>query len=355
MKKPSIWRFKNNQQLILFFLVITISILASVFLLPLVEKSYFIKVFALFTGKVVVAISSIIGFSVQFDSAIGKVQFLEKYQSLVLPVGAYSYYFLILYLFFLVPLKNYLSIIGLCIFTFLFLAFRAASITSIFLLNNGKVHGVLPLFLDPLVYIPMFFSLLFIIKNNEILYIQYKKIESLFVPIIHVPLHKVVLFLILIPPLPRVFLTYLNVDILNFIVSFTLKGSQIILHQLGYIATISTKFLILNRYSIQLEYPCLGLSVITIIYIFVFVIRANWLNKLVFLALFTAFFSLMNSFRLAMALVYLQNISKTAQIDKTTIHDIITYFMYLVAFASLLLFHFWFQDLNLKKIFKPKM
>jgi len=104
-----------------------------------------------------------------------------------------------------------------------------------------------------------------------------------------------------------------------------------------------------------LEYPCLGLSVITIIYIFVFVIRANWLNKLVFLALFTAFFSLMNSFRLAMALVYLQNISKTAQIDKTTIHDIITYFMYLVAFASLLLFHFWFQDLNLKKIFKPKM
>jgi hypothetical protein len=56
-----------------------------------------------------------------------------------------------------------------------------------------------------------------------------------------------------------------------------------------------------------------------------------------------------------MALFYLQNLSKAAQIDTTTIHDVITYFMYLVAFASLLLFHFWFQDLNLKKIFKPKM
>ncbi len=351
MKMPSIWRLwsKNNQHLILFLFVITISLLASVFLFPLVEKSYFISAFAIFTGKVVVAISSTLGYSVQFDSAIGSVHFLDKYQSLVLPVGAYGYYFIILFLFFLVPLKNYLSIIGLCIFTILFLALRAASITTIFLLFKGQVHGVLPLFLDPLIYLPMVFSLLFIIKKNEMLYIQYKKIESLFKPIINVPLHKVVIFLILIPPLPRVFLTYLNVESLNYIVSFTLKGSQFILHQLGYYASISTKYLILNRYTIQLEYPCLGLSVIAIIYIFVFVIRANWLNKLVFLALFTAFFSLMNSFRLAMTLVYLQNVSKASRVDTTTIHDTITYFMYLVAFASLLLYHFWFQDLNLWK------
>lgn len=44
----------------------------------MVEKSYFFKVFAIFTGKIVVATSSILGYNVVFDSVSGKVQFFEK-------------------------------------------------------------------------------------------------------------------------------------------------------------------------------------------------------------------------------------------------------------------------------------
>lgn len=351
MKLPMIiglWD-KKNQHLRLFLWVIAFCIIAYLFLWPLVEKTYFIKVFAIFTGKLVVAISSVLGYSVLFDGVSGKVQSSEKIINLVLPVGAYSFYFITLILFLLVPLKNYLSIIGLCVFTFLFLALRAASITTIFLLYKGQVHGILPLFLDPLVYIPMFFSLLFILKNNATLYFHYQRLERLFSQIINIPLQHVILFLILIPPLPRVLLTYINVDIINSIVTFTLNGSQFILKLLGFNAIVTTKYLILNQQSIQLENPCLGLGVVTIIYIFIFVIKANWLNKVVFLALFTTFFSLMNSFRLAMTLIYIQDVSNLTKYDRVTIHDAITYFMYLVAFGSLIFFHFWFQDVNLRR------
>jgi len=340
---------KKNQQLILFMSVMAISTIAYLFLWPMVEKSYFFKVFAIFTGKIVVATSSILGYYVVFDGVSGKVQFFEKNISLVLPVGAYSYYFITLFLFLLVPLKKFISIIALCIFTFLFLALRAASISLVFLLYKDQVHGILPLFLDPLVYIPMVFSLFFIIKNNTTLHFQYKKLETLFSTILNIPLHKVILLLILIPPLPRVLLTYINVDIINSIVTFTLKGSQFILNQLGFNAFVTTKYLILNQQSIQLENPCLGIGVVTIIYIFIFVIKANWINKFIFLVLFTAFFSIMNSFRLAMTLIYIQNVSTTTQIDRAAVHDIITYFMYLVAFGSLILFRFWFQDLKFKR------
>lgn len=308
-----------------------------------------VGLFRQLTAYISLGLSDLLGERATYDSQTGTISSVTKHIKLVLPTGSYLFYTILLFFYLLVPPQKIVYVIALIAFTVIFVSLRASAITVINLFYSHQLHNILLLWIDPLIYIPMLISVGFIVRHNKLLNILYFKVDALFKPIINVSLFTIMLLMILLPPLPRVLLTYIDTNLLDSIVTFTLKGSQLMLSLFDYSTVVSTKFITYNNSIIQLEYPCLGLGVVTIITIFVLLIRANWLNKLTFLLFFIFLFSLMNSLRLAVTLLYIDRVAGTAGFDKVQTHDYITYFMYIVAFLSFLAYYFWYQDLVLIK------
>jgi exosortase/archaeosortase family protein len=161
-----------------------------------------------------------------------------------------------------------------------------------------------------------------------------------------VKIETVVLLLILLPPWPRIILNYIGNETIRWITDSMLNVSRIIIEWTGKHAYIYDKTILLGQKSISLEQPCLGLGVATIVIILIAVTRSKLPNKLLFIPVFLIFFALMNSFRLAITLLYIQTIPVLSATIKVNIHDTITYFMYVVAFGAFIVYLFWFQNLN---------
>ena len=343
----------NKKQMYLFVIVTLFSVVFYLFIWDYFKTTHLfellVNMFRQLTASITVGLSDLLGKEVEYNPQTGTVSSGIKHVNLVLPTGSYLFYTVLLFFYLLVPARKVLTVIALILFTAVFVSFRASAITVINLFYSHQVHNILLLWIDPLIYIPMFLSVGFIIRQNKLLNMLYAKVDDLFRPIVSIPLFYIVLAMILLPPLPRVLLTYIDTNLLDAIVGFTLKGSQWLLSLFGYFTVVSTKFITYNHSIIQLEYPCLGLGVVTIITIFVLVIRANWLNKISFLLFFIFLFSFMNSIRLAVTLLYIDRVSGTAGFDRVQTHDYITYFMYVVAFLSFIAYYFWYQDLVLIK------
>lgn len=348
-KDLTLFFIQNKKQLYVPCFVLVLSMFFYFFLWDYFAASaffeFFVNLFRQLTGKLTIFISELLGQKALFDIKTGTIISTEKQVNIVLPTGAYQFYTILLFFYLLVPIKKIKTVFSIILFTVFFISFRASVITTINLFYNHQVHNILLLWIDPLIYIPMLMSVAFIIKENNLLHQLYTRLNGLFKPIVSVSLFSIILLMIFIPPLPRVLLTYLGGNLLDSIVTFTLKGSQAILLWFDYNTEISTKFITFNDSIIQLEYPCLGLGVVTIITIFVMVLKANRVNKIAFLFLFIFLFSFTNSLRLAVTLLYMDKASGGADFDRAQTHDYITYFMYMVAFLSFIVYYFWFQDI----------
>jgi exosortase/archaeosortase family protein len=263
-------------------------------------------------------------------------------------VSSYRFYLAAFFLLFIVPVRDYKYSLLILASSLILIALRAASITIIQLVYPHDM--ILLLWIDPIIYIPMFAIILFVANRTPLLRALYNKINDKFSPLLIISLPQLVLLLLLLTPLPRVILNYLDKTIINGLVKMTLEISKALLNYFGYQTIVTSNFIFLGKFWLRLEQPCLGIGVVTIIWILINSVRGKWYNKFVFLTIFSILFVIMNSIRLSVLLVFIQN-TYSSGLNKIELHDSITYFMYLFAFISFLAYYFWFQDVKLESIF----
>jgi len=298
------------------------------------------------TGQLSVWIANLLGQFPTFDYLTCHLSLNDNVKSLVMPTEAYKFYVIGFILLLLVPIKEYKYSFLLLVSSLLFIALRAAFITIIQLIYPQDM--ILLLWIDPLIYIPMLVIILFVSNRNQIIKPLYDKICDLFSPLLYVSLPTLILVLLLVTPIPRVLLNYLDKGIIDGLTTVTLQISKIILGWFSCETVITSKFIFLGKFWLQLQQPCLGIGVATIVWIMICFTKSYWLNKLIFLIGFSLLFVIMNSIRLSVLLVIIKN-SYLTGINKVELHDNITYFMYLFALLSFIVYYFWFQDTKWRK------
>jgi exosortase/archaeosortase family protein len=299
-----------------------------------------------FIGQLAVWIANLLGQFPTFDSKTYHLSLNDRVKLLIIPTESYRFYVIGFILLLLVPIKEYKYSFLLLVSSLLFIALRAAFISIIQLIYPQDI--ILLLWIDPFIYIPMVVIILFVSTRNQLIKPLYDRICALFKPLLIVSVPTLILVLLLVTPIPRVLFNYLDKGIIDGLTTITLQVSKIMLKWFDYKAVVSANFLFLGKFWLQLEQPCLGIGVVTIVWILVCFIKSQWLNKSIFLILFSLLFVIMNSIRMSVLLLVIKNTYLTG-LNKVVLHDNITYFMYIFAFVSFLIYYFWFQDLKWRK------
>jgi exosortase/archaeosortase family protein len=296
----------------------------------------FSVVYTNFTVKIITGFSDISNVEIEYNAGTQLLSLSSKFTKLIMPVESYKYFFTGFILLLLVPIKHWISSLSAIIFAFLFIALRAAIISYIFLLHKGTLHNVLLVWVDPIIFVPMLILGLYIVQNTTFLSLIYADIEKRFSEILNVSFSSLLFLLIVIPTLPRVILTYIHSDIMPGIVSFILYISQFFMHLIGKPTEVTGRFITCGRSCIDLEYPCLGLGVFSLVAVLILAIKGKLITKIIYLITFAIVYLVLNALRLSALLLYLHLTPKEKLLDYVTLHDIITYFMYLVAFGGFL-------------------
>jgi len=344
---------QNNKQLLLLsfiLLLVCVELFSWQYLVQTSLFKYLIVSFTKFTGQLSVLMANLLGQYPIFEPQTYRLSFNGRFNDLVMPIASYKIYFIGFILLFIIPIKDYGYSLLLITFSLLVIALRASAITIIQLIYPQDM--ILLLWIDPLIYIPMFLIILFVSNKNPIIRPLYNNICARFNPLLNVSFPILILLLLLVTPIPRIALNFLDRDIINGFTTMTLKISKIILSWFGYETVVATKFIFLGKFWLRLEQPCLGIGVVTIVWILICSVKGQWLNKSIFLTIFSLLFVFMNSIRLSALLIIIKNTCLTG-LDKVKLHDNITYTMYLFAFVSFFVYYFWFQDI--KWFFKGRM
>ena len=348
----------HRQQLFLFlfvlFLVLLIEFIGWRYIIQSNGYDIFQHAFSEITGFLSVGFSQILGYHTTYES-IGSLFILSTRRiHPIIPIDAFKFYFIAFLCLILVPKKNVSNIVYVLI-TIVFLIIRATIISTIKLLYFNQVHNILLLLLEPMIFLPMFFIVLYILKNNSMLRILYDKINQGFNHTLSIKFTTMIILVILITPLPRVFLTYMNGGILEFITNQTLILSRLILHAFNYAnVNILGKTIYLDNYWIQLENPCLGIGIFTVIAILIFSVKSVWVNKLIFFILLFPALTVVNALRIALLLMYFKHNFGFGYINLRELHDTSSNIIYLVAFGLFILYLYWFQNIDILK-FKKKL
>jgi exosortase/archaeosortase family protein len=287
-----------------------------------------------FTAKIVINAGAIFDYRIIYESHSNLLMIDNVVSRLVMPVESYKYLFTGFLLLVLQNLKNWKSYLPVFIFIFLFIALRASLISYIMLVYKGNIHSTLLVWLDPAIFIALYVLVLQFIHNNYILRKFYLQLEKRFSEILNISFAKLILLLIIIPPLPRVIFAYLHSDILPAVVNFILSVSKFFLGLTGRNAVIDGQLLYLENNWVDLEYPCIGIGVFSLVAVLIFSIRDKFSFKLIYLSAFALIYMIMNGLRLAALLLYVHNTYHEIGLDKLLLHNYATYFMYIIAFAG---------------------
>lgn len=299
-----------------------------------------------FTAKIVTNIGGVFYNEIKYKTETKLLIANTKSTKLIVPINAYKYFFAGFILLALVPLKHWKSSVSIIIFVFLFVALRTALISYIMLIYRGTLHIILLLWLEPIIIISMLVLTLYIIQHNDLLKRIFSELENRFTVVLTTSLTKLLFFLIIIPPLPRVIFTYIHSDLMPGIVSFILFFSKLFIFLMGKTAIVSGRIISLESNWVDLEYPCIGLGVYSIVAILILAIKGKIKNKIIYLTVFAFIYLVLNALRLSVLLVYINKTFHEIGLNKLELHNNATYFMYLVAFGGFLGYNF----LNTKKV-----
>ena len=344
--------YKQNKQqflfllFVLFIILITLTIGWSVF-----SKTDAYRIFDQsikdVTGNLSILFAQFLGYRTEYIQGNSQLIFINKIIHPVIPIEAFKFYFIAFCCLFLVH-GEYIFKSLIILSTILFVIIRAVLISTISLLFFNQIHFIWLLFLEPLIFVPIFFVVVYVLKNNPLINILLKKINSRFNENLQFRFTTVILMVIIITPMPRIILTYLNGGILDFITNQTLIISRQILHLFDFKnVIISGKTIYLDHYWIQLENPCLGIGIFTIISILIFSLKGNWLNKTVYFIMLFPFLTFINGIRIAILLIYFQKNFGSHGINLRQLHDTSSNIIYFTAFALFVLYLFWFRDIKL--------
>jgi len=347
---------KKKQQAIKLFVVLSVAIFVLVlgwrYIIHSDIYQSFNFVYNNFTAKIVTTIGSVFGYEIEYLLSTNLLRNNSNTWKLIMPVDGYIFFCVGFILLGLVSIKQWTTTLSVIIFVLLFVAIRAAIISFIMLMYKGTLHNVLLVWIDPVFFIPLLVLALYIIKNTKILNLIYQNIEKRFSEILNVSLSKLLFLLIIIPPLPRVIFTYLHSEIMPSIVSLILYFSKLFLALMGKTSEISGRFIYLENNWIDLEYPCLGLGVFTLIAVLIFAIRGDLTSKIVYLFVFAFIYSVLNALRLSVLLLYINSTYQNIGLNKIVLHDVATYFMFIVAFVGFLGYWYGVHKLPEKELFQ---
>lgn len=304
------------------------------------------------TGQLTVSLANLFGQYPAFDPLTYNLSINNTVKALIMPTAAYRFYVAGCMLLFVVPIKEYKYLLLLISSSLLLITLRASTISIILLIYPQNT--ILLLWIDPLIYIPMLAIIIFIVNKNKIIKPFYRKIRLRFSQLLNVQLTTLILLLLIVTPIPRVVLNYVDKGLIDGLASITLRISKFILSVFGYDAVVTTKFIFLGKFWLRLDQPCLGIGVFTIITILICAIKGKMVNKSIFLIVFSLLFVLMNSIRMSVLLVVIKNTYMNG-LNKVELHDNITYIMYLFAFLSFITYYFWFQDIDFGDKIKKRM
>jgi exosortase/archaeosortase family protein len=291
-----------------------------------------------FTVKIIQNIGSISDKNIEYHPILHTLTTDGKLTKLIMPIDAYKYFLAGFVLLGLVPIKQWKSSLNAIVFVLLFVALRAAIISYILLVYKNMLPNVMLVWLDPTIFIPMLVLSLYIVQHNNILNKLYNALNLRFSEILSISLSTLLLLLIIIPPLPRVLFTYIHSDFMPGIVSFILYFSKLFLGLMGKTAEVSGRLIYLDSNWVDLEYPCIGIGVFTLVAVLIFSIRDKFSFKLIYLSAFAVIYMVINGLRLGVLLLYIHNTYHQIGLDKLLLHNYATYFMYVVAFAGFALY-----------------
>lgn len=337
----------DKKQIIRLIIVSFVSVLVLLFGWKIISDTELFKFieehYNRFTAKIVQCIGSLSNKNIDYNSDLKVFTFEKEISKLIMPVFAYRLLAAGFILLALVPLKKWKTSLSAIIFVMLFLSLRGALITYISLFYRNNIHEVLLVWLDPIIYVTLLVLGIYIIRNNALLNKIFNYFESEFSKSIFISLNTLFFLLIVIPPIPRVLFTYLHSEIMPSIVNFILFFSKQFLAIMGKTAEVSGRFIHLENNWIDLEYPCIGLGVFTLVATLVIATKGRLKIKLIYLSAFALIFLILNALRLSVLLLYINSTYQEIGLNKVELHNNATYFMYIVAFVGFLIWG-WIKD-----------
>ena len=121
--------------------------------------------------------------------------------------------------------------------------------------------------------------------------------------------------------------------------------SNNILHAIGYASYSVGRYIFLEKNWVFLANSCLGMGLIATFIFLIFIIKSNWINKILYMLVGTLFIILMNALRISLLLVYVYKNNGNYSLS-VEVHDLSNYFFYVIVFVLFLLYIYWFQNIH---------
>ena len=121
--------------------------------------------------------------------------------------------------------------------------------------------------------------------------------------------------------------------------------SNFILHGIGYASYSVGRYIFLGKNWVFLANSCLGIGLIATFIFLIFIIKSNWINKILYMLVGTLFIILMNALRISLLLVYVYKNNGNYSLS-VEVHDLSNYFFYVIVFVLFLLYVYWFQNIH---------
>lgn len=297
-------------------------------------------------GHTVVLVSSVFSGTMHFDSS--RLLLIEGSSewSIYTIERTYPIYIVAVLLIAFLPAKKIASGLVYALLTVIFIIICSTILSFFRVYLYGSIHFVWSLPVEKSIFLPLYFWIFYIAKNNEVLTGLLSKVNARMLNISYFTVQNFLLILILFNALPFIALRYMG-DSIPFITATLLNTSQYILSIAGYSTSVIGNKIFMDESWIKIDPTCIGVGLWVLVVFMIVNMRGSILNKLLYLPVFTVVFSLTNSFRLAYALREIHLSTNVGVVDYIGLHNKITYIMYIVSFVFFILYIFWFHNLKL--------
>lgn len=342
---------KYSQDLLKLFLIIILSVLILNFGWYYINSTtifgYLSELLFKISGQSIETLTYFFNNPIDYNPLTNTLIHNGKSWDLIMPVRSYQYFFVLSLFVFVLPLKKYHTVLVYVLSTATFIVIRSLFVMIVMIYGQETSHLSLLSWLANTIYLPVLFWIFYCVKNNDFLTQYYNLANESILRLCNFSIQKIVLLILLLTPVPKILIVYFNG--ISIIESAILNVSKSILLMAGYEPVLNGDRIFLANNWLRLGEPCIGIGVMTVVVLFIFIMKGRNLNRIVYSIFFVLTFSIINSIRLSLTLIYIHIHYGKQYLDLQNIHDSITYLMYIIAFTFMITYILWFENLELKK------
>ena len=305
----------------------------------------FIENYSFVSGKLSVYLSQILSYPIAYNPKQNTLIWVNNSIQQVIPGNLFLLIFSIMIILVTYSGNWFNNIVFLLLFTMFFL-FRSSLINLMFLFFKGSKYAILVDILDTIRYLPVLFMFSYLIRKNSYFNTVNTYLNGLSSKNLIISLEKLLYILVLISSLPRIIITLLSDNILDIWASWTLLISRNILSLFDCHTTVISNVIRWGQNWILLGQGCLGIGMLSVIFIMIFSTRSKMQNKISFFFLAIPAYTLLNSLRIILLLFYF-NKGWSNMLTAQEMHDNANILFYLIGFILFLIYFMWFQDIRL--------